>query len=135
MVQGVFSIGLLLAVVSLGGGYFYWRQNPTDEYHTSWGTIVFTVLTLSQMGNVLALRSSRDSLFQIGLFSNPAMVGAVALTLVLQLAVIYVPFLQRLFRTQALSVQDMMLCLLLSSLVFLAVETHKWWIRRSTERP
>ena len=51
-----------------------------------WRTMIFMVITLSQMGNVLAIRSLRDSLFHIGLFSNWFMVGAVALTFVLQFA-------------------------------------------------
>ena len=65
--------------------------------------MVFTVLTLSQMGNALAIRSKRNSLFQIGLLSNQPLLGAVILTIGLQLAVIYVPLLQQLFQTIALS--------------------------------
>ena len=56
-----------------------------------WQTMVFTVLTLSQMGNVLAIRSERESLFRQGLFSNLPLLGAVLLTFALQLATIYVP--------------------------------------------
>ena len=51
-----------------------------------WQTMVFTVLTLSQMGNVLAIRSERESLFRQGLFSNLPLLGAVLLTFGLQMA-------------------------------------------------
>ena len=51
--------------------------------------MVFTTLTLSQMGHALAVRSSRDSLFKIGLLSNKPLLGAVLLTFVLQMAVVY----------------------------------------------
>ena len=91
---------------------------------------MFTVLTLSQMGNVLALRSSRESLFTLGLRSNPLLLGAVLLTLGLQLAVVYVPFLQDVFGTTALSAEELALCLLLSTTVFACVELRKWWLRR-----
>ncbi len=92
--------------------------------------MVFTTLTLSQMGHALAIRS-RDSLFQVGLLSNKPLLGAVLLTFVLQMAVIYVPFLQNLFKTNALSVGELLLSLVLSTAVFWGVEVEKWLDRRS----
>jgi Ca2+-transporting ATPase len=90
-------VGLLMGLVSLGMGYLTWRAGWEN-----WQTMVFTTLTLSLMGNALAVRS-RESLFKVGLLSNKALLGAVLLTFVLQLAVVYVPFLQNLFKTNALS--------------------------------
>ena len=95
-----------------------------------WQTMVFTVLTLSQMGHVLAIRSEHDSLFRQGLRSNLPLLGAVALTFVLQLATIYVPALQGIFRTEALSVGELALCLVLSAVVFCCVEIEKALVRR-----
>jgi Ca2+-transporting ATPase len=69
-------------------------------------------------------------LFKIGLLSNKAMLGAVSLTLVLQLAVVYVPFLQTFFETSALSAWDLGLALVSSSVVFWGVELEKWFLRR-----
>jgi len=92
--------------------------------------MVFTTLTLSQMGHALAIRSSRDSLFKIGLFSNKALLGAVLLTFVLQLAVVYIPLLQGLFKTVALPPGDLLISLLLSTVVFWGVELEKWFLRR-----
>ena len=92
--------------------------------------MIFTILTLSQMGNALAIRSERYSLFQIGLLSNKPLLGAVILTLALQLIVIYVPFMQEMFQTTALSVNDLLISLILSSIVFWGVELEKWWFRR-----
>jgi Ca2+-transporting ATPase len=110
-------------------GYYYWSQgNP------NWQTIIFTTLVLSQMGNALALRSERESLFKIGLLSNKSMLNAVLLTLVLQLAVIYVPFLQSVFKTNALSWQELLISLLLSTIVFWALEIEKWFKRRSDRK-
>jgi len=116
-------VGLLMGVVSLALGYWFWASATSDERH--WRTIVFTVLTMSQMGNSLAVRSARDSLFQIGLLSNKAMLGSVLLTFSLQLAVIYLPPLQAVFKTAPLSFGELLLCLLLSTVVFWAVEAKK----------
>jgi Ca2+-transporting ATPase len=97
----------------------------------NWQTMVFTVLTLSQMGHVLAIRSERLSLLRQGILSNPPLLGAVALTIALQLAVVYVPFLNPIFHTAPLSPSELALCLLLSTVIFFAVEIEKWLTRRS----
>jgi len=68
----------------------------------------------------------------MGLMSNKPLTGAVILTFLLQLAVIYVPFLQRIFRTTPLTLGQLVISLLLSSIVFIAVELSKW-IRRRRE--
>ncbi|MBT4865035.1 MAG: cation-translocating P-type ATPase [Planctomycetaceae bacterium] len=117
-------VGLLMGAVSLAMGYWFWDAGTTGERH--WRTMVFTVLTLSQMGNALAVRSARDSLFQIGLLSNKAMLGSVLLTFTLQLAVIYLPPLQAVFKTTALSMGELLSCLLLSTIVFWAIEAKKF---------
>jgi Ca2+-transporting ATPase len=123
-------VGLLLGLVSLGVGFWVWRAgNP------AWQTMVFTTLTLSQMGNVLAVRSERDSLFRIGLRSNPALLGTVLLTIALQLAVVYVPFLQEIFNTQALSLAELAISLVISTVVFWAMEMAKWLMRRRQSEP
>ena len=120
-------IGLLMGVVPLAMGYWYWAFGSASETH--WRTIVFTVLTLAQMGNALASRSVRDSLFRIGIFSNKALIGSVALTFVLQIAVIYWQPLQNIFRTTALSGGELLLCIALSTVVFWAVEAQKLLFR------
>jgi Ca2+-transporting ATPase len=82
------------------------------------------------MGNALATRSNRESIFSIGLFTNRLMVGAVLLTIVLQMMLIYVPFLQKIFYTVALSAGELAIALVASAVVFTAVETYKWNLRR-----
>ena len=132
--ESVFAHGLWQQIVWVGllmGGVCIATQAWT--YHAGvshWQTMVFTVLTLSQMGNVLALRSERTSFFQQGVWSNRPLVGAVLLTFVLQMATIYVPFLNPIFKTDPLSWQELVVCLLLSSIVFWAVEAEKWLLRR-----
>jgi Ca2+-transporting ATPase len=92
--------------------------------------MIFTVLTLSQITLALAVRSDRESFFRQGVFSNKAMSSAVTLTVVLQLAVIYTPAGQAIFHTTALSWGELMLCAVLSTVVYWAVEVEKWFGRR-----
>jgi Ca2+-transporting ATPase len=124
MARQILWVGLLMGLVSLGIGYVYWSID-----HPGWQTILFTTLTLSQMGNALAIRSDRDSLFRIGLLSNKSMLQAVLLTLVLQILVIYLPFLQKIFNTRPLAPIDLLICLAASTIVFVGVEIEKWMIR------
>lgn len=125
MWQHILWVGLLMGGISLfSQGWAY----HTGSAH--WQSMVFTVLSLSQMGHVLAIRSERESLFGQGLFSNMPLLGAVLLTFGLQMAVLYVPTLQPIFKTEALSRDELLICLALSSVVFFAVEIEKWMRRR-----
>jgi P-type Ca2+ transporter type 2C len=83
-------VGVLMALVSLATGLWYSQTAPEI-----WQTMVFTTLTLSQLGHVMAIRSGDESLFRVGPLSNKPLLGAVALTFALQLLGIYTPFFQR----------------------------------------
>jgi len=123
--QHALWVGLLLGGVTLGTQA--WAIGSGSAH---WQTMTFTVLTLSQMGHVLAVRSERDSLLAQGLWSNRGLLGAVVLTFALQCATIYVPALQQVFATQPLSALELLACVLLSGVVFVAVEIEKWLVRR-----
>jgi Ca2+-transporting ATPase len=97
-------------------------------------TMVFTTLTLAQMAHVLAIRSEFDSLRRLGLASNRLLAGAVALTVALQLATIYLPWLQPIFRTVPLGAAELAVCLAAAVVVLLAVEAEKSWRRRWRRR-
>jgi Ca2+-transporting ATPase len=125
MWQDIIWVGLLM-----GGVALFTQAWAYQTGHAHWQTMVFTVLTLSQMGNVLALRSEHASFFQLGPWSNLPLLGAVALTVALQMATIYIPALNPIFKTEPLDLDELVLCLALSSVVFVAVEIEKWFIRQ-----
>lgn len=125
MWQHMVWVGLLIGALSLIGQTWAYRG---ESGH--WQTVVFTVLTLAQLFHVLAIRSERDSLLTVGLFSNPTLMLAVLATVGLQLAVIYVPMLNAVFKTQPLSLIELSMCFGLASLVLVAVEFEKWLYRR-----
>jgi P-type Ca2+ transporter type 2C len=125
MARDILWIGLLMGLVSLLAGFIYWRFD-----NHSWQTITFTTLTLAQMGNALATRSERDSIFSIGLLSNRALLGSILLTFVLQMAVIYLPFMNQAFDTVPLSIGELAFSLGLSTVIFFSIELVKWFRRR-----
>jgi len=120
-------VGLLMGFVSL-----FTQAWSIKTEHSHWQTMVFTVLCLSQMGHVLAIRSDTKSLFSQGLFSNKPLLGAFALTFILQMATVYVPALHPIFKTESLTLNELLLTFLLSSVVFVAVEIEKLLKRKRT---
>ncbi len=124
MWQHILWVGLLLAGLCL-----LVQAWALSAGHANWQTMVFTVLTLGQMAHVLAVRSETESLFRLGLGSNRPLLGAVLLTFGLQMATIYVPLLNPVFKTQPLSLVELLICLGAASVVFFAVEVEKAWLR------
>jgi len=125
MWQHIIWVGLFVGGISIAAQA--WAISRGVEY---WQTVVFTVLTVSQLFHSLAVRTETASLFKVGLTSNLPMLGAVILTLLLQMAVIYLPAFNAIFHTQPLPLYDLVICLLLSSVVLFAVELEKWLVRR-----
>jgi Ca2+-transporting ATPase len=125
MWQHMIWVGLLMAGTALFAQA--WALH-TGSAH--WQTMVFTVLALTQLGHVLAIRSERQSLFRQGVWSNPALFLVVLATAALQLATVYAPPLNEIFKTEPLTLGELAFALLLSAVVFVAVEIEKWMVRR-----
>jgi Ca2+-transporting ATPase len=125
MWQHILGVGLLIGALCL-----LVQAWALSNGNAHWQTMVFTVLTLSQMAHVLAIRSESESLLRLGLWSNRPLLGAVLLTFALQMATIYMPALNPIFKTEPLSLAELVLCIGASAVVFVAVEIEKWWRRR-----
>ena len=117
-------VGLLMAGVALSA------QAYAMHMGMHWQTIVFNVLCLSQMGNVLAIRSESRSLFSVGIFSNKILIVAVALAFIMQILVTYVPALHAIFKTSSLTLAEFALVAVASSVIFFAVEIKKYVVNR-----
>jgi Ca2+-transporting ATPase len=113
-------VGLLMGLTVL-----FVQAWSIHDGNSHWQTMVFTVLCLTQLGHVLAIRSEKESLFKQGLWSNKPLLGAVILTFGLQMATIYVPYLNPIFKTVPLTLKELVITLILSTLVFWAVELEK----------
>jgi P-type Ca2+ transporter type 2C len=123
-------VGLLIGLVALAVGYEAWQTNQAH-----WQTLVFTTLAFLQIGQAIAVRSFRDSVFKIGLWSNKLLLGMVILVFGLQLAVVYIPLLQEIFKTVPLALEELLISLLLGSAIFWGIELEKWLIRRNCSPP
>lgn len=118
-------VGLLMAGVTLGVQAWAIQQE-----NTHWQTMVFTVLSLSQLGHILAIKSEKTFFYQQGFLSNKPLFAAVLFTAMLQVSIIYIPFANEVFKTQPLDLREMLICLGLSAVVFHAVELEKWIKKR-----
>lgn len=114
-------VGLLMGIVTLViQAWAIQNNNPNGQ------TMAFSVLCFSQLGHVMAIRSSRQSIFKIGILSNRPMILALISTVSLQLLIIYIPFLNPVFKTNPLSFKELCITLAASSIVFWAVELEKF---------
>lgn len=123
--QHMIWVGLLIGGLCIGAQAWAWQAGSQN-----WQTVVFTVLVFAQLTHVLALRSERNSLFAIGPFSNPSMIGAVLVGVGLQFAIIYLPPLQAVFKTTGLTFEELIVVITVPWVVFIAVEIEKWLVRR-----
>jgi P-type Ca2+ transporter type 2C len=133
MWAGIVFVGLIMAIgtlavldASLPGGLIE-GSGPLPYART----MAFTTLMLFQLFNVFNARSDNRSAFH-NLFTNRWLWGAVALSLVLQIAVVYVPFLQTAFSTVALRLSDWLLCAAVASSVLWLRELSKLFVRNRT---
>jgi Ca2+-transporting ATPase len=116
-------VGLLMGAVCLG------MQACAIGNGWHWQTMVFSTLALLQLGNALAVRSETSSFFSQGWRTNKPLSYAVIATVIIQLAVIYLPPLQSIFETQALDPLELGIMLAASTLVFIGVEIEKLVLR------
>lgn len=130
----LFRVGVLIAAVTFIVTYFAPHDFNVESIedgarNTVWGTMIFTTLVMSQMGHALAIRSEIESVFKIGFFGNKAMLTAVGATVILQIALIYIPFFNSFFYTVPLSPSQLLFCFGLAILTFAGVELDKYLFR------
>ncbi|KAI1106661.1 calcium-transporting ATPase type 2C member 1 [Jackrogersella minutella] len=117
------------AIIMVGTMAIYTHEMLDGEASRRDTTMTFTCFVLFDMFNALACRSESKSILrgEVGLFSNKLFNWAVALSLAGQLLVIYFPWLQEVFQTEALGVFDLIRLVALASSVFWADEVRKWY--------
>jgi Ca2+-transporting ATPase len=128
LIRRVFQSGFIIV---LGTMFIYVREMSDNVVTARDTTMSFTCFVLFDMFNALACRSATKSTFEIGFFTNKMFNLAVGLSLLGQLAVIYVPFLQAIFQTEALYLSDLILLVCLTSTVWIADEVRKYFKRKS----
>lgn len=114
-------IGGLIGALALAlGAYYFFTGREV------WQTMVFTFLAFAQVFQALASRSGKESLFKIGVLSNPMLAAIALLVVILQLAVLYVPFLSSFFDVLPLSACDLSIAAGAGIIIFIAIELEKF---------
>ncbi len=126
----VLWVGALIGAIALVVGRLYY--NPANADDRTWQTMIFTTLAFLQVGQALASRSSRESFFSLGLMTNVTLLGLAVLVIVLQLGVLYAPFLEQFFLIVPLAPRDLLVAAALGSVAFVAIEIEKWVLRRGS---
>ena len=136
-------LGLFNAAAAMSSYYFVylsagWRpglemaaSGPLYERAT---TMCLAGIVASQIGNAMAIRTDRESIFTVGLFTNRLLLWGIASEVLILLALSYVPFLQSVFSTAPLTTTDWIFLLIFPPLMLLAEELRKAWGRWRTKR-
>lgn len=122
-------IGIIFAFITII--LMMWAYNHSTSIQGNglspdrWKTMVFTSLCLAQMGHAIAIRSNSRLTIEMNPLSNPYVLGAVVLTTILQLMLVYVPPLRNFFGTDYISLPELGICLGFSALMFVWIELEK----------
>lgn len=126
LVKKILATGIVLAAAALFTQYYaisHGYDTATQQ------TMVFTVLCFTQLVNALSVRSSGSSMFSKSIFSNAGMWGAIALTVVLQLLIIYVPAIDFIFKTKPLDLKAFEIIMSITAASAIAIELIKYLTR------
>lgn len=125
-------IGIIFAIITIILMKWAYEHSHAPGYQghpDTWKTMVFTSLCLAQMGHAIAIRSNNQLTIEMNPFSNIFVLGAVVVTTILQLMLIYVPPLQSFFGTHELSFSELGICIGFSALMFVWIEGEKIFFR------
>jgi len=114
-------VGLLIGALCLAIQLVSIRQGLQH-----WQTMVFTTLSLCQLAHVIAIRSADTFIYKHGLFRNRILLITVLGTVAMQMALVYIPVMQGIFNTSALTFNELLVCFGAAALVFHLVELEKW---------
>ncbi|NLE03878.1 MAG: cation-transporting P-type ATPase [Crenarchaeota archaeon] len=127
-----------LSVWTSGGWYFGMELTATHPFYTSGiytkgVTMTFAGIVVAQIGNVLACRTSRQSIFKTSIRTNKWIVYGIIAQLTILATLIYVPPMQEFFGTTALAIGDWIFLFALAGVVIVAEEIRKFFTRRFTK--
>ncbi|MBD2693855.1 cation-translocating P-type ATPase [Anabaena catenula] len=125
-------IGIIFAIISIALMWWAYDHTHAQGYQgnpDAWKTMVFTTLCLAQMGHAIAIRSNNQLIIEMNPWSNPFVLGAVVVTTILQLMLVYVPPLRDFFGTHELSLSELGICISFSALMVVWIEGEKIFFR------
>ncbi len=125
-----FALPMGLASIAV----FSWAYDGMPESIPYARTITLITMAMFQWFNAWNCRSETKSLFTIGLFTNRWLVAATILVLFLQFAIVYIPFMQYIFKTVPLSLSDWLLVVAVSFPIVIVEEVRKWFLRYTSQK-
>ena len=127
-------VGIAVQTVAITAAVLIAFRIGLQAGETHGRTMAFATLSISELLRAYTSRSERYSVWAIGVFTNRWMQWAVLLSLVILLAIIYVPFLDPIFETTFLTIEDWLVMLPLILVPSIAAEVNKWVLRRISEK-
>ncbi len=127
LISRILSTGIIMTLAAI---FIQWWAVKQGHDVKTQQTMVFTTLCFVQLGNALSVRSVYDSMFSSNIFSNRGMWGTIILTVILQLLIVYLPFLHPIFKTTSLDSNVMGVILLVTLGCVLCIELLKYLNKR-----
>jgi P-type Ca2+ transporter type 2C len=139
IMRGYVFLGLIEAALVMSG-YFWvlysggWTLGvnlaTTDPLYLKATTMVFAGIVLAQIGNLLGCQTTRTSAFTVGLFKNKWIIRGILFEVAVLLSIIYIPFMQGIFTTTALGINEWIYLITFIPIMFFAEELRKYFARR-----
>jgi len=125
MYPGLFIRILVMAVIIGVGTFLIFRWAQTRLSVEEARSLAFCAMVAFEWLMAFSARSDEHTVFYLGFFRNRILIGSISLAIILQIAVVYVPFLQVAFDTYPLSLRDWGIIILAAGAVFAFEETRK----------
>jgi Ca2+-transporting ATPase len=125
MISKILCTGILMAVIVLIAQQYAASKGYNVQTQQ---TMVFTLLCFIQLGNALSVRQAYNSIFKEGFFKNKGLIIIIVITVILQLLLVYVPFLQPIFRTVNLDQTIIAVVVIATVIGVLGIELLKFFI-------
>ncbi|MFZ3091533.1 MAG: cation-transporting P-type ATPase [Nitrospirota bacterium] len=121
----------------LHGGGWQWGQSllKTDMLYMQATTMCLTAIIVTQVANVFACRTTTESVFKIGLFSNRLILFGIAVEILLQIFIVYHPIGNKIFGTAPLPFSGWLFLIPFAVFLFLADEVRKGILRTISFSP
>jgi magnesium-transporting ATPase (P-type) len=139
----IIAVGAMIGCISAwtaGGWHFGMALTPNSSFFTSGVytkgvTMTFAGIVVAQAGNVLACRTSKQSIFRTSLKTNKWIIAGIISQISILAFLVYVPLMQKFFGTTALGLTDWIFLISLALVVVFAEEIRKFFVRRFSKTP
>ncbi len=140
LLRSYLFLGLIEAIAAMGGYYYVLKSggwsygmslSETDPLYLKATTITLAAIIVMQVANSFACRTTKESLFKAGIFTNKYLLIGIVIEIVLILLIVYTPLLQHIFGTAPLNLEDWAFLMPFAAFLLFADEIRKWVVRRN----